>query len=62
MSQWISVDTPPDTDRDVLILVDGECSVGWYNVIRQVWVDPTDTDRWHDPRVTHWMELPEKPQ
>ena len=70
MSGWISVkDRLPDNDDFVLVIVSGKAGnitldnaielaqfsmdEGW---ILEMWPE------WEDPKVTHWMPLPEPPK
>jgi hypothetical protein len=59
--EWISVkEKTPENDRDVLVWIAGGCNfaaVSWYR--NGVWNVVGDFSKRDD--ITHWMELPPKP-
>lgn len=58
-TRWIPVaERLPEDDEDVLVLVSGDVSMGYFNIFRGYWVD-YESD---DDNVTHWMPLPEPPK
>jgi len=66
--QWISVkDRMPEKDEMILLYIDGDQYVGWLNSIKDKSFKTREYDSCcygNDPsfdKVTHWMELPEKP-
>lgn len=67
-SSWIdAVKTPPPAMQDVLLYADGEILLGWNESV-QPEEDPSYCVALRDSRscmslenVTHWMQLPKKP-